>query len=216
MPPIPVDPIELEVPDINPPVMVEPTHGVAVTLGAGTPINELTPPLSISVAPSGTAPPPRFDVALTPGVDSGEAVPVDETTPNDGKEQPFEVAAELIPPPSNDDVVPIVPKAAPPAIPVEDEALTQVVLLDMGPIGVGPIPPGSISVAPNGIPVGEPDEVEPGIPSGDVSPIPGVVVTVCARAASELQRSTTAAIHNRRIKSSSGLPEAPSRSCKVK
>ena len=56
MPPVPMDPIELELPDTNPLVMVEPTHGVAVTLGAGTPINELTPPLSSSVAPSGIAP----------------------------------------------------------------------------------------------------------------------------------------------------------------
>jgi hypothetical protein len=195
--------------------MVEPTHGVAVTLGAGTPINELTPPLSSSVAPSGMAPPPRFDVALAPGVDSGEAVPADETTPDDGNEQLFEVVAEAIPPPSNDDVVPVVPMAAPPAIPaapaaipveeaaipIEEEVVPmQLELLDIGPMGVGPVPPGSISVAPSGIPVGEPDEVEPGIPSGDVSPMPDVLVTLCVRPASELQRSTTAAMNNRRIK----------------
>jgi hypothetical protein len=188
--------------------MVEPTHGVAVTLGAGTPINELTPPLSSSVAPSGMAPPPRFDVALAPGFDSGEAVPVDDTTPDDGAEQLLEVVADAMPPPSNDDDAPVVPMAAPPAIPVEEPATPveeevvpmQLELLDIGPMGVGPMPPGSISVAPSGIPVGEPDEVEPGIPSGDVSPMPGVVVTLCVRPASELQRSTTAAMNNRRIK----------------
>jgi hypothetical protein len=214
MPPVPIDPIELELPDTNPP-MVEPMHGVAVTLGAGTPINELTPPLSSSVAPSGMAPLPRFDVALAPGIDSGEAVPVDETTLDDGKEQLFEVVAEAMPPPSNDDVAPVVPIAAPPAIPVEPTARPveepaipmeeevvpmQLELLDIGPMGVGPIPPGSISVAPSGIPVGEPDAVEPGIPSGDVSPMPGVFVTLCVRPASELQRNTTAAMNNRRIK----------------
>jgi hypothetical protein len=212
VPPVPIDPIELELPDTNPPPMVEPMHGVAVTLGAGTPINELTPPLSISVAPSGIAPPPRFDVTLAP--DSGEAVPIDETTLDDGIEQLFAVAAEAMPPPSNDDVVPVVPIVAPaaipleePAIPVEEEVVpTQLELLDIGPIGVGPMPPGSISVAPRGIPVGEPEEVDPGIPSGDVSPIPGVVAKLCVNPAPELQRSTTAAMNNRRIKTSSGQP----------
>jgi hypothetical protein len=159
------------------------------------------------------APLPRFDVALAPGVDSGEAVPVDETTPDDGKEQLLEVLTEAMPPPSNDDVVPIVPDAAPPAIPVEDPAIpmedevlpTQLELLDIGPIGVGPMPPGSIAVAPSGIPVGEP-EMEPGIPSGDVSPMPGVFVMLCVRPASQLKRTMTAAMNNRRIKTSSGLP----------
>jgi hypothetical protein len=207
MPPVAVDPIEPELPDNNPLVMVEPMHGVAVMLGAGTPINELTPPPSSSVAPSGIAPPPRFNVALAPGVDSGEAVPVDETTPDDGAEQLLEVVADTMPPPSNDDDAPVVPTVAPPAIPVEEPAIPedevvpmQLELLDIGPMGVGPMPPGSISVAPSGIPVGEPEEVEPGIPSGDVSPMPGVVVTLCVRPASELQRSTTAAMNNRRIK----------------
>jgi hypothetical protein len=207
MPPIPIDPV-------NPLVIVEPTHGVAVMLGAGTPINELTPPLSISVAPRGIAPPLRPNVALAPGIDSGEAIPADETTPDDGKAQPFEVVAEpMPPPPSNDDVVPVVPEAVPPvipvedpAIPVEDEVLTQVVVLDVGPIGAGPMPPGSIAIAPSGIPVERPGDVEPGMPSGDVAPSPGVVMTLCARPASQLKRSTTAAMNNRRIKTSSGLP----------
>ena len=202
MPPAPIDPVarplKAEPPDTNPLVFVEPTHGVAVMLGAGMPINELTPPLSISVAPRGIAPPLRPNVALAPGFDSGEAVPADETTPDDGKKQLFEV--EPVPPPSNDDVIPGVPEVEPPAIPVEDEVPpTQLELLDVGPIGVGPIPPGSIVVAPSGIPVGEPDEVEPGIPSGDVSPMPGVVVRLCVRPASQLKRSTTATMNNRRI-----------------
>jgi hypothetical protein len=219
MPPITLDPIARPVePEPNPLVIVEPTHGVAVMLGAGTPINELTPPLSISVAPSGIAPPPRFDVPIAPGFDSGEAVPVDETTLDDGKEQLFEVVAEAMPPPSNDDVVPVVPEAAPPIIPVEDEAVppvipvedevlpTQLEVLDIGPIGVGPMPPGLISVAPSGIPVGEPDKLEPGIPSGDVNPMPGVAVILCAKPGSQPKRMAAATMNNRRISSSLSCP----------
>jgi hypothetical protein len=210
MPPVPIDPVarpvESELPDINPLVIVEPTHGVEAMLGAGTLINGLTPPLLISVAPRGIAPPLRPNVALAPGVDSGEAVPADETTPNDGKEQPFEVDAEPVPPPSNDDVVPVDPDIALPAIPEEEEVVPmQLVLPNIGPMGVGPKPPGSIPVAPSGIPVGEP-EMEPGIPSGDVSPILGIFVMLCVRPASQLKRTTTAAMNNRRIKTSSGLP----------
>jgi hypothetical protein len=200
MPPVPIDPV-------NPLVIVEPAHGVAVMLGAGTPINELMPPLLISVAPRGIAPPLRPNVALAPGFDSGEAAPADETTPDDGKEQLFEAVAEPVPPPSNDDVVPIVPEAVPPIIPVEDPVIpiedevppTQLELLDIGPIGVGPMPPGSIAVAPSGIPVGEAGEVEPGIPSGDVSPMLGVFVRLCVRPASQLKRTTAAAMNNRCI-----------------
>jgi hypothetical protein len=177
MPPVPIDPVarsvEPELPDTKPLVIVEPTHGVAVMLGAGMPINELMPPLLISVEPRGIAPPLRPNVALAPGFDSGEAVPADETTPDDGREQLLEDAAP-VPPPSNVDAVPDI---ALPAIPVEDEMLpTQLELLDIGPIGVGPMPPGSIAVAPSGIPAGEAGEVEPRTPSGDVSPILGVFV----------------------------------------
>jgi hypothetical protein len=221
MPPVPIDPVEPELPDPNPLLMVEPIHGVTATLGAGMPINGLIPTLFISVAPRGITPPSSLAVEFASGFESGDAVPNGETTPDDAEEQLFEVVAEAVPPPSNDDVVPVVPMAAPPAIPAEPAAMPveepaipieeevvpmQLELLDIGPMGVGPMPPGSISVAPSGIPVGEPDAVEPGIPSGDVSPMLGVFVMLCVRPASELHRSTTAAMNNRRIKTSSGLP----------
>jgi hypothetical protein len=47
------------------------------------------------------------------------------------------------------------------------------------PIGIGLMPPGLISVAPNGMPV-PPEPVEPSVPSGDVAPMPGVLVRLCA------------------------------------
>jgi hypothetical protein len=208
MSPVPIDPVarldEPEVPGIAP------THGVVVMLGAGTPINELIPALLISVAPRGIVPPLSVVVVLAPGFDRGDAVPVDETTPDDGEEQPFEIIVEPMPPPSNDDVIPVVPDEAPavpeeeeevlPAVPEEDVVVPmQLELLDIGPIGVGPMPPGSIAVAPSGIPVEklDPCEVVPGMPSGDVIPMLGVVV--CARPASQLQRIATAAMNIRRI-----------------
>jgi hypothetical protein len=211
MSPVPIDPVarldEPEVPGIAP------THGVVVMLGAGTPINELIPALLISVAPRGIVPPLSVVVVLAPGFDRGDAVPVDETTPDDGEEQPFEITVEPMPPPSNDDVIPVVPDEAPavpeeeeeeeevlPAVPEEDVVVPmQLELLDIGPIGVGPMPPGSIAVAPSGIPVEklDPCEVVPGIPSGDVIPMLGVVV--CARPALQLQRIATAAMNIRRI-----------------
>src|SRR6185369_14587317 len=94
-----------------------------------------------------------------------------------------------------------------PAIPEEEEVVpTQLELLDIGPIGVGPMPPGSIPVAPSRIPVERLGEVEPRIPSGDVSPIPGVLTTLCAMPASQLKRIAAAAMNNRRIQASSMEP----------
>jgi len=89
-----------------------------VPLGAGIPINGLIPALSISVAPRGIVPPLRLVVAPVPGVKSGDAVPLDEIVPDDEREQPLEVVDP--PPPSNVEVVPLVPDAAPPATPDED------------------------------------------------------------------------------------------------
>jgi hypothetical protein len=59
-------------------------------------------------------------------------------------------------------------------------------------------PPGSISVAPSGIPVPL-DPIEPGTPSGDVGPIAGVVVEVCACAAPQLSRIADVITSHRRI-----------------
>jgi hypothetical protein len=224
---IPIVPLEL--PDIKPLVVVEPIHGVTATLGAGMPINGLTPALFISVAPRGITPPSSLAVEFASGFESGDAVPNGETTPDDGTEQPLEDVIP-VPPPSNDDVVPVVPEtapvpdAAPPAIPdevvpipVEDEVLpTQPELLDIGPIGVGPMPPGSIEVAPSGIPVGEGDDVEPRVPSGDVAPSPGVVMTLCAKPGSQPKRIAVATMNNRRICTPLSCPKRPGRSCQAR
>jgi hypothetical protein len=214
MPPAPIDPVvRPELP--APVVIVEPTHGVVLLLGAGIPINGLMPALLISVAPRGTTPPLSLVVTLAPGFDSGEAIPTDETAPDEESEQLLEAVTDPMPdpmpPPSNDDVVPRVPDAIPPAIPDEDESIpAQLELLnvlevlklleplDVGPIGIGPKPPGLISVAPSGIPVAV-LEVEPRMPSGDVPPIPGVVMRLCAKPTWQLKRIAVAAMNNRLI-----------------
>jgi len=69
---------------------------VDVTSGDGTVIKGLTPALSISVAPSGMAPPASDDPPVAPGVKSGDAVPADDTVAEGPKAQP----PEDIPPPS--------------------------------------------------------------------------------------------------------------------
>jgi hypothetical protein len=66
-------------------------------------------------------------------------------------------------------------------------------------------PPGSISVAPSGMPV-PPDPFEPGMPSGDVIPTAGFItdplVVFCARTAPQPMRITAAVTNNRRIDAS--------------
>jgi hypothetical protein len=207
----------------EPSVVIEPMHGVVVIVlpGAGTPTSGLMPALFISVAPSGIAPPSSLRVPGVPGI--GDAVPADETTPVDGKGQPV---VEPMPPPSNDEVMPdvpdspsvvvpdnappvIAPDTAPPAnvpeaalpiIPVEDELVPrQLAVGVVGPNGAGPTPPGLISVAPNGMPVGRVGEVAPAMPSGEVIPIPGIAIPLCARPASHPKRIRAAAMNNRRI-----------------
>jgi hypothetical protein len=200
---------EESVPDMTPAV-VEPMHGVTVLLGAGMPINELTPPLSNSVEPRGIVPPLSAVAALVAEDDSGDARPV-EATADDVDGQLLESMPEPMPPPSNVEPVPVDPDVPAPVVLLEDveevdmeeediEVVpTQFVLFDIGPIGVGPTPPGSISVAPSGIPVGRLDAVEPGIPSGDVNPMLGVVVMLWAAPASHPNTRTTAAMINRRM-----------------
>jgi hypothetical protein len=53
----------------------------------------------------------------------------------------------------------------------EGVALEHGLLLAVGSNGAGLSPLGESEVAPNGIPTGPTDDVAPGIPSGDVSPI---------------------------------------------
>jgi hypothetical protein len=143
------------------PIVIVPLHELIVLPGAGTVIIELTPALSISVAPSGMVPPLRVN-PLDPGIESGEAVPLDKTAEEDVQ---FDVeAAEPAassPPPSKVELpAPVVPQLEPAA---------------------GLKPPGLISVAPSGIPVPfDPlDPLVPGVPSGEVVPMAEVPVAVC-------------------------------------
>jgi hypothetical protein len=187
-------PIEPEVPVARPEVAAtpEPAHGVEVLSGAGTPIMGLTPALSTSVAPRGIVP-LRDDRTFVPGVDSGEAMPVEDIVPGDAEAQAPDVVAvpdvnipdviPVDPPPSKVELVPavgdpVIWEAAPPEkdVPVP----MQLELLAVEPSGIGLMPPGLISVAPNGIPVEDPGEVDPGMPNGDVAPIAGVFSVLCA------------------------------------
>jgi hypothetical protein len=190
-----------------------PAHGVVVMVGPGTLIMGLTPALPISVEPSGSVPPESADDVFAPGFDSGDAVPVDDNMPDDVEAQLPEVTVPIpvVPPPSKVDAVPgvaLVPAvedadAADVAIPEESmPAAMQLGAPAIEPIGAGLKPPGSISVAPSGIPVGEAEDVEPGMPSGEVAPMLGVPIAVCARLALPLNSIATASTNKRRIETS--------------
>jgi hypothetical protein len=194
---------------------VPPAHGVVMLLGPGTPTIGLTPALLISVEPRGIVPPLRVDPALAPGVDSGDAVPVDKIAPDDVEAHVLDGVAvaevdavgpnPVDPPPSNVELIPVVPDPPTPdaAIPGKDEPVPmQFEPLAVDPIGAGLRPPGSSSVAPRGIPVGEPEEVEPSTPRGDVAPIAGMLVVLCAKLGSQPTRIATTATKKRRIETS--------------
>jgi hypothetical protein len=164
-------------------LVVAPAHDGSEPLDIGTMINGLTPPLLISVEPSGIAPPFKVKFELVPIVESGDAVPVDVAVlidaPGDAQ---TEVVVEPNPPPSK--VEPMVGVE-----PMPDEDIPE---LAVNPLalqfesGAGLKPPGSISVAPSGIPVGLFDSLgalEPGTPNGDVAPMPPLVIGLCAWAA---------------------------------
>jgi hypothetical protein len=163
--------------------VVEPVHGNVVVLGIGTPISGLTPPLSISVAPSGIVPPFSVALEVVSDVDSGEAEPL-EVTPVTDAQLDVELADpfEPNPPPSKDEFVPpdidVIPDPLDPERPENEEPLAL-----QFELAVGLRPPGSISVAPSGMPVPlfDPmDALEPNMPSGDVAPMAGVPIMLCA------------------------------------
>jgi hypothetical protein len=204
-------PVTPAVPVVAPEVPVAPTHGVVVLSGPGMLIIGLTPRLPISVEPRGSVLPLRVDVAL----DSGDAVPDDEIVPDDVgahvvddvvvPESGIVGASAVDPPPSNVELVPAVPVPVGPgaAIPGNDEPVPmQFEPLPVAPIGAGLRPPGSSSVAPKGIPVGELGELEPRVPNGDVVPIAGMPGRLCARLGPQLTRIATATTANRRIETS--------------
>jgi hypothetical protein len=176
-------------------LVVAPAHDGTKLLVIGTVINGLTPALSISVEPSGIAPPFSVKFELVPIVESGDAVPVDVAVlidaPGDAQ---TEFIVEPNPPPSKVEPMPGVDAIPDPLNPVMPEDIPE---LAVNPLvlqfesGAGLKPPGSISVAPRGIPVGlfDPlDALEPGTPSGDVAPIPGMVIVLCAWAAPQPNR----------------------------
>jgi len=192
--------------------VIEPVHGVAL-LGAGTVIMGLTPPLSISVAPSGIMPPLSVELEPPPGFDSGEAVP-----PGDSVCEEVQLDVEVVdgtavnPPPSNVEVAPIVipvmPEAFVPVVPeafIPDSPEPNPLALQFT-VTVGLTPPGSISVAPSGMPVPL-DPLGPSVPSGEVAPIAGVLIEVCACPAPQPIRITAAIASNLRIDTSCRCPQ---------
>ena len=176
-------------------LVVAPAHDGTKLLVIGTVINGLTPALSISVEPSGIAPPFSVKFELVPIVESGDAVPVDVAVLIDAPGDPqTEFIVEPNPPPSKVEPMPGVDAIPDPLNPVMPEDIPE---LAVNPLvlqfesGAGLKPPGSISVAPRGIPVGLFDPLgtlEPGTPSGDVAPIPGMVIVFCAWAAPQPNR----------------------------
>jgi hypothetical protein len=133
------------------------TPGDTVMGDAGIVIIGLTPGLSISVASSGIVPPASSEPGVAPGVKSGDAMPVDDTVVDDAALQPL----EAMPPPPNVEPAP------------ESE-------LVMEAQASGLKPPGLISVAPSGMPVGAPEVAEPRAFSGDVAPSADLLGKLCA------------------------------------
>jgi hypothetical protein len=205
---------------------------VIVLLGAGTANSGLTPPPSSSVAPSGIAPPLRVD-ETPPGLDSGEAVPLEESPPDVvqleiapivpvGPLVPIAPAvpvnpvapvdpAVASPPPSKEEPMPVVGDS--PVIPADPE--DPVCASPQLSPGVVLKPPGLIPVAPSGKPVGllPVGAMVPGVPRGEVPPSaggvvvasPGMPVVVCANTDPQLNTSAAAIIDHRRILASSVL-----------
>jgi len=139
-----------------------------VMVGNARPSKGLIPPLSISVAPRGTVPPARADPAFVPGVDNGEAVPLKDNVAD------VQLELEEAPPPSKVELVPAMLEPLVPDILREEEPADAQFALD-----AGLKPPGSISVAPSGMPVPL-APLDPGMPNGDVAPIIEGFVEVCA------------------------------------
>jgi hypothetical protein len=157
------------------PLTVEPAHTDVAPLDIGTVINGLTPALSISVEPSGIVPP--FNVKFEFAVVDEQTVVIVEPNPPPSKIEPV-TDVEAIPDPLD----PVIPEAIPENV---DPLALQF------ETGAGLRPPGSISVAPSGIPVAlfDPlDALEPSTPSGDVAPMPALVIALCAWAAPQPSR----------------------------
>jgi hypothetical protein len=169
-------------------------------LDIGVVISGLTPALSISVEPSGIVPPFNVKFEFVPMDESGEAVPLDVPLLAGAlMEAQAEVVVESNPPPSKTEPATGVDAMPGPLNPVMPEDIPEYVadpLTLQFEIGAGLRPPGSISVAPSGIPVAlfDPlDALEPSTPSGDVAsgnviPMPTPVTALWAWAAPQPNR----------------------------
>jgi hypothetical protein len=151
-------------------------------------ISGLTPGLSISVEPSGIVPPFNVKFEFVPIEESGDARPLDAALLADALvEAQAEVVVEPNPPPAKAEPTSI-PDPLDPVIPKDIPEYAAGPLVLQIEIGAGLKPPGSISVAPSGIPVvlfDPPDALEPSIPSrdvasGDVVPMPAPIIALCA------------------------------------
>ncbi|MEI9401810.1 hypothetical protein [Mesorhizobium argentiipisi] len=125
-----------------------------VLLGAWIVIIGLTPALLNSVELSGIVPPFSAELVLEPGVDRGDAVPPEDKLGEDVQSDAEAIEAGVVSPP-----------------PSKVEQVVPIAVLT---------PPGSISVAPRGMPVLDaPEPLDPGMPSGEVAPDDSVLI-VCA------------------------------------
>jgi hypothetical protein len=179
-------------------VVLEPRHGVP-PLGPGTVIIGLMPPLFISVAPSGIAPPSSVRLEFPLGFDNGEAVLPEDSTCDDVQPEAEIVDGPDNPPPSNVEVVPA------PLVPDRPEA--PPLALQFVPVA-GLKPPGSTSVAPSGRPVPI-DPLDASEPNGDVGPIAGVLIAFCACPAPQLIKSAVVITSKRRIDTSGRRQHGP-------
>ena len=207
------------------------TNGAAPTVGnmlsVGTAAAGLTPRLPISIDPNGIpvrAPPPGVVGVVDVGVEDEamllepephipdipdvfsipEVVDIpDVADVPDAAVVVGDVFPIAVPPPSNVAVDPYIPDGEVPkvehVVPLPGIAIVPVEELD-----IGLMPGDASSVAPIGIPVVPTDPPGP-IPSGEVMPSEGVVVTAPTWAIAELQHSkgsATATIKKRFIKDS--------------
>jgi hypothetical protein len=173
-------PQQLE-PAARPVVDAEPLRPVVQGLGRpGEVTIGLTPAPPNSVEPRGIEPMGAVPGAM-PAVDplkveGGMVVP--DAVPPAPQEVSADVPAEPAPMPALSKVE---EELATPDVPAPAElntgvpVLAQGIMLAVGSSAVGLRPPGESSVAPSGIPTGPADEVAPGTPSGEVSPIEGLV-----------------------------------------
>jgi hypothetical protein len=194
---------------------VPPTIDDGYGLGVGTSVGALTPALPISTEPNGipgrVAPPgDREGIAVDDAPLLLALVPqVAAVAPPPGIVAPVP-APIAIPPPSKVVLEPDIPDDALPMA----EHVVPVPVIPIVPVGGGLRPGDAISVAPMGIPAGEVGEFGV-MPSGEVTPIPGVGLPIPPTwAKAELlpnSAASIAAINARRISISIVMTQRPGR-----